>query len=243
MKTVERFAEELVDQDSIEAWHKRLFLMGRDLGYDYASLAIFQNRDTPIAVANAFLHTNFPDELLSKYDRENMGEIDPIVCHCMARSTALVWSPAIFSAPQQKQLYEEACGHGIRSGVTLPCHGPNGEFGMLSFASGAQPDEHFEQETMRNVPELSCFRDFIFETFCGFMKRPSLTKGDIDLSARELECLKWCATGKSSWDIAQLMNCTEATVNFHFANIRRKFGASSRRLAIVQAIRLGFISV
>jgi LuxR family quorum-sensing transcriptional regulator LasR len=37
------------------------------------------------------------------------------------------------------------------------------------------------------------------------------------------------------------MNCAEATVNFHFANARRKFKVSTRQQAIVKAIRLGLI--
>lgn len=242
MKTIERFTE-LAVHDSIEMWRDEIFRVGLDLGYEHASLAIFPSRDTTIETVNAFLHTSFPDELLSKYDDEKMGEIDPVVSHCMIKSTPLVWSPALFSMRRQQELYEEACNHGIRSGVTLPYHGPNGEFGLLCFASGAMPDEHFQRDALRNIPELSCFRDFICETFSAFMKRPPLTKDNVEITSRELECLKWCATGKSSWDIAQLMNCTEATVNFHFANIRRKFGVSSRRLAIVKAIRMGFISL
>jgi len=241
MNTVERFAE-LLNDDSVEAWRERVFLVGRDLGYEHTLLAIFPSRDSQ-ALAHAFLHTNFPDELLGKYDGENMGEIDPILSHCMARSTALVWSPDIFAVPRQRELYQAFCSHGIRSGLTLPYHGPKGEFGLLSFASGASPDERFTRAAQHHIPDLSCFRDFIFETFCNFMTRPSLVKGNIEITSRELECLKWCATGKSSWDIAQLMNCTESTVNFHFANIRRKFGASSRRLAIVKAIRMGFITL
>lgn len=243
MKTIERFAE-LMCHDSIETWREQVLQVGSDLGYKHTSLAIFPSRDTPIEVANAFLHTNFPDELLIKYDEEKMGEIDPVVSHCMIKSTPLIWTPDLFSMRRQRALYEEACSHGIRSGVTLPYHGPRGELGLLCFASDIKPDEYFEREALRNIPELSCFRDFIFETFTGFMKkRPPLIKDNIEITSRELECLKWCATGKSSWDIAQLLNCTEATVNFHFANIRRKFGASSRRLAIIKAIRLGFITL
>lgn len=59
------------------------------------------------------------------------------------------------------------------------------------------------------------------------------------LSAREQEILKWCAMGKSSWEIGQILNCTEAGVNYHFCNIRRKFGVSSRWLALVKALEMG----
>lgn len=61
------------------------------------------------------------------------------------------------------------------------------------------------------------------------------------LTARELECLQWSATGKSSWEISTILNISESAVNFHMANIRSKFNVSSRRQAVVQAIRFGLI--
>ncbi|MNB74058.1 Transcriptional activator protein LasR [compost metagenome] len=48
------------------------------------------------------------------------------------------------------------------------------------------------------------------------------------LSTEELEILKWCAMGKSSWEIAQTLARSEAGVNYHIDNILRKFGVSSR---------------
>jgi LuxR family quorum-sensing transcriptional regulator LasR len=35
--------------------------------------------------------------------------------------------------------------------------------------------------------------------------------------------------------------CTEATINFHFSNIRKKFKVNTRQQAIVKAMQLGLI--
>ena len=58
----------------------------------------------------------------------------------------------------------------------------------------------------------------------------------------EIDFLKWSAVGKTSWETAKILMCTEATVNFHFSNIRRKMNVTSRRQAVVKAIRLGMIN-
>ncbi|VVO42761.1 helix-turn-helix transcriptional regulator [Pseudomonas fluorescens] len=63
----------------------------------------------------------------------------------------------------------------------------------------------------------------------------------IKLTAREKEVLQWSAIGKSSWEIAQIVDCTEAGVNYHFCNIRRKFGVRSRWIAMVMALEQGLI--
>lgn len=63
----------------------------------------------------------------------------------------------------------------------------------------------------------------------------------IKLTAREKEVLQWSAAGKSSWEIGQIVCCTEAGVNYHFCNIRRKFGVRSRSRATIMALEQGLI--
>ncbi|WP_260441462.1 LuxR C-terminal-related transcriptional regulator, partial [Pseudomonas aeruginosa] len=40
-----------------------------------------------------------------------------------------------------------------------------------------------------------------------------------------------------------ICNCSEANVNFHMGNIRRKFGVTSRRVAAIMAVNLGLITL
>ncbi|WP_160106987.1 helix-turn-helix transcriptional regulator [Pseudomonas izuensis] len=63
----------------------------------------------------------------------------------------------------------------------------------------------------------------------------------ITLTAREKEVLKWGLAGKSSWETARICGCTEAGVNYHYCNIRRKFGVRSRWVAMVKALEQGLI--
>ncbi len=243
MKTME-YLSELASLGNVDSWREQVIQFGASMGYQHASLVIFPSHETPIEVDKAFVHATLPREFFSWYDKEKMGDVDPVVSHCMRRLTPIVWSFGDFPSDRQQQLYEELCRYDARSGIALPHHGPNGEFGILCFAANSRITEKSRQEALRDIPELACFRDYIMEVFSGLMSKPSaMSMGGIELTAREIECMKWCASGKSSWDIARLMNCTEATVNYHFTNIRRKFGASSRRMAIIKAIRMGFIKV
>lgn len=66
---------------------------------------------------------------------------------------------------------------------------------------------------------------------------------DITLTKREKEVLLWSARGKSSWEIGQIVNCSESGVNYHFCNIRRKFGVSSRWTAVFKALEQGLIQL
>jgi LuxR family quorum-sensing transcriptional regulator LasR len=241
MKSIEQLSN-LISCTCVEDWRDQIFKTGRDMGYERTLLAIFPDRNTPVEVEFAFLHTSYSSSWLNKYDDEQMGQVDPVVSHCMNKSVPLIWSPQIFSTRSQNEMYEEACSHGLRSGVTLPIHGANSEMGILCFVSDTKPNNQAERDVVRSIPKLSYFRDIIFETSQQFMMKPVQIKPLIKLTRRELECLQWSITGKSSWDIGQILNCTEAAVNFHFKNIRRKFGTSTRRQAIVKAIRIGIIT-
>jgi LuxR family quorum-sensing transcriptional regulator LasR len=242
MESIEQFAE-LVNYASVESWRVQIFKICHALGFERTMLAIVPGRNSPIEAEVAFLQSNYSPEWRNKYDGEKMGRVDPTVSHCAVKSIPLIWSPCIFSGHKQKEMYEEACSYGLRSGVTLPAHGAAGELGMLCLASDARPDKSFAREAARNMPRLCLLRDFILETSAQYM-RPAAAPVEqmVSLTPRELECLKWGAAGKSSWDIGQILHCTEAAVNFHFANIRRKFHTVSRHQAIVKAIRMGIIN-
>lgn len=64
---------------------------------------------------------------------------------------------------------------------------------------------------------------------------------DIELNQREIEALVWSARGKTSAEIATLMNITKRTVDFHIDNARAKLGASTRIEAVVRAVSGGLI--
>lgn len=240
MDAIEKFAG-LACCNTAEAWQDQVFRHGARLGYEQALIAIFPHRQTPLEAAFAFLHSNYPAGWRRRYDAGKLGYVDPTVTHCATKSVPLIWSPEIFSSGPQREMYEEACGHGLRSGVTLPIHGARGEFGILCFVTDSRPDRNFQRNASNNLSELALLRDFVVETSLRFREPRLAPEKPVSLTKRELECLKWGAAGKTSWETAQILHCTEATVNFHFGNIRRKFDVDSRRQAVVKAIRCGLI--
>jgi len=57
----------------------------------------------------------------------------------------------------------------------------------------------------------------------------------IHLSEREVEALTWAARGKTSAEIAQILNLSKRTVDFHMDNAREKLGVSTRIQAVIKA--------
>lgn len=63
----------------------------------------------------------------------------------------------------------------------------------------------------------------------------------IDLTAREREVLRERAKSGSIKVIARRLDITEATVNYHLKNIRRKFQIEDTGVLLVEATKLGLI--
>jgi DNA-binding NarL/FixJ family response regulator len=57
----------------------------------------------------------------------------------------------------------------------------------------------------------------------------------VDLNDREIETLTWAARGKTSAEIAQIINLTKRTVDFHIDNARIKLGVATRIQAAIKA--------
>lgn len=196
MKSTEQFTD-LMRCDSVAVWRDLVFKLGNDLGYEQTLLSIMPSRNTPVEAEFAFFHSNYPTEWRNKYDAEKMQHIDPTVIHCARKSIPLIWSSDIFSTRKQKEMYEAACSYGLRSGVTLPIHGAQGELGILCFVTDTKPGKYFQQEAHRMFPELSYLRDVIFETSLRFIKPSKSPEESPSITPRELECIKWCAAGKT----------------------------------------------
>jgi DNA-binding CsgD family transcriptional regulator len=54
------------------------------------------------------------------------------------------------------------------------------------------------------------------------------------LSARERECLRWVAAGKTDWEISVILGISAATVRFHLDRSRHKLGVRSRAQAVAR---------
>ncbi|MDB5745633.1 MAG: hypothetical protein JWP72_481 [Massilia sp.] len=230
---------QLLEAQNADAWGQSLFKLANSLGYDQVLYGVVQSRHAQFE--QAFLQSNYSPEWRARYDADHLTYVDPTVVHCLTSTLPIVWQPNTFATERGRALYEEACCHGIRTGATLPIHGPGGEVGVLSFASDAAPGEAFSREMAQNMGTLALVRDYAFASSVAFSHKgggepvPRLTR-------RELEMLQWVMAGKSSWEISMITRCSEATVNFHLANVRQKFSVNTRQQAVVKAIALGLLT-
>jgi len=62
------------------------------------------------------------------------------------------------------------------------------------------------------------------------------------LTKREVEVLRWTAEGKSSDEIAKLLNLSVNTINYHIKKSVAKLGVPNKTAATVRAALLGLFN-
>lgn len=230
---------QLVESKDAESWRRALLALSGQLGFEHVMYAVVHSRHTQYE--NAFVQSNYSAEWRERYDAERFAYVDPTVVHCLTSTLPIIWEPGAFDTEAGRILYEEASAHGMRTGVTLPIHGPSGEVGLLSLASDTAPGAQFTREIMQHMADLTLLRDYSFASSVPFA-HPAGGEQVPRLTRRELEVLNWVMAGKSSWEISMITRCSEATVNFHLANVRQKFNVNTRQQAVVKAIALGLLN-
>jgi DNA-binding NarL/FixJ family response regulator len=73
------------------------------------------------------------------------------------------------------------------------------------------------------------------------VERDEIWPNGAGMSGREVEVLTWAARGKTSAEIAMILELSKRTIDFHLDNARMKLGAATRIEAAIMAVTSGLI--
>lgn len=183
---------------------------------------------------------SYPDGWKERYVKMGYDKIDPIIKKSRNRIDAVQWSEVYRDAStteNERRVLDEAAAFGLKSGVTVPLHGPAGSFTIMSFA---QPWSREFQNRTTTYLQLAALHFHVRITELGYSNR--LKHVNI-LSFREKECMLWTARGKSSWEIGRILGISANTVNFHLKNAMRKLDTANRTAAAIKATNLRIIEI
>ena len=190
-------------------------------------------RDEDLADTIVVRSFGINDDWHDIYVAHNYALIDPVLEMSKETNEVFNWKDAYEKYGEgAEDFIFMASELGLREGYSIAIHA--NDFTGIACATSVtyegknlSDDDHLMIKTL--IPHLNSIL-----ARPGFLKSPNLTD-------KQLDVLKWAGENKSYWEIGTIMGISERTVKFHFKNIFRKLGVSSRGEAILKAKIKGVI--
>ena len=128
----------------------------------------------------------------------------------------------------------------IATGVSFPVHHKDGAVGILSLVPDADADTGEGARGHSKWLYGAVIANYVHEAMLQLVRKNELLL-NAPLTPRELECLKWIAHGKSTWEISRILGISEHGVQHHVRNTMEKFDVTSRHEAVARAMACGVI--
>jgi len=210
-------------------------LLGR---YGFAHFAFSGVPYNSDSLPGIVLAHRIPAELFKLYVERRYADIDPCMQHLRRIAEPFRWRDVPYDSerePRAAELMALVTDFGLSQGFFVPIPSPAGTFGNVWMAGSK-----FEL-TARTQPALHLISLYAFDRIQRLAgplpdQRPRLT-------AREKEVLAWTASGKSAWEIGEILGIAKRTVDQHAQSAFRKLGAANRTQAVAIAVRERLIDI
>lgn len=190
---------------------------------------------------DGILLNNRPSEYVERYAEKNYVIYDPCVKELRLNMNPYSWRDVREGRDLKKSersIIDEARDFGANDGFIVPIVNLSGSVSLFC-PWGHEPDL---------TPRARAALEVI-----GIYSHHALTRALVQkqredvvhtpLTPREREIMQWVAIGKTDEEIADILSISTTTVTSHVENAKQKLDAFRRTYAVVQAIRLGEISL
>ncbi|WP_444944878.1 autoinducer binding domain-containing protein [Microbulbifer sp. ZKSA006] len=205
------------------------------LGFDY--FAYGMRVSIPITQPQFKLLNNYPEAWQQRYERQGYMACDPTVKHGIKSNTPVTWSESLYKDVQH--FWEDAKSYGLCWGWAQSSRLNRSAIGMLTLARSGE--ELRANELYEKTPHLLWINQLAQVKFQEAWLEGMLPHPESPLSKREIEVIKWCAEGKTSFEIAAILNISERTANFHIGNSIKKLNVNNKTAVVIRAFQLGII--
>ncbi len=253
-RVFEEYLNELNSCQSTDELHPLLDKLGQLHGFGYSTYADVRRvplRGEPLP----FFITTIPAEFTARYVEMNMASFDPIVRRAATSNSPFLWTdvrpfndwarrrPGVKTSA--RKLMDLATDFRFHQGYAVPCHALDASgrpaSALVSFYWLGKPEDLMRHDALPVWLRLAVL--VFHERMLALRGCATNDNGAApELSDREVECLVWSSRGKTTAEVADILQVGKRTVEFHISNCMRKLGVYSKIHAVAVAIQLGLIS-
>jgi DNA-binding CsgD family transcriptional regulator len=188
-----------------------------------------------------FGHVTYPQAWVDRYTEQGYVKIDPVIAAALKSVLPINWGDVGLNRKDVRKLFGEAKEFGIGTqGLTFPIRGYAGDRAFFTIVGdmNGRDWESFRAEYMAQLNILSLYVHNMIQK----KLNTKVFEVNSTLSPREVECLKWCANGKTFGDIGKILSISENTVKMYLDTARHKLNCLNITHAVARAIQLDLIS-
>lgn len=206
-------------------------------GYSYfIFMRLPENREAKLS--DVAIVTNWDPELIKAYDAKLSLSTSPIIERLYDSILPFNWEigQQIGSVDCENQSYADELfsNFGMLSGLYLSVSDRNGKRGAFGLSgTRGEPDKN-------EIKSLLYLASNAFEKLSGIEEEVHSVK--VKLTDRERECVYWTAAGKTSSEVAQILNISENTINHYLSTAANKLDTVNKAHTVAKALRLGILN-
>lgn len=178
--------------------------------------------------------SSYPKPWLARYLDKNYFSVDPVVKVARCADAPFEWSSETLPSMSREevQMMREAAEFGIRAGVSVAVKLPYGAFGILTLA-GDSTTFHLDLDPYVGPLSVAiCLGNTVLTN----ERATPVLSHPINLTKRQVQCLKWASYGKSAKATAAILGISDNAVAFHIKKARQRLQART----ISEAIRTAY---
>lgn len=199
-------------------------------------ITVIDRPDAPTQFINV---SNVPDTAWHDLD-PTVGRRDPLMQHLKFHSTPMVWGPQSYQAPIVSDIYDIISAFGLKSGIGLAQHMPNG----IHFYYGVEVDQEqtLQPKQLRHIiAEMQAFSVHACDTAARLFVPADKKEPKIQLSAAQGNILRWILDGSSVSEVADRMNLSQSDTQKQVRAAVEILRCANEHQAALKAVRLMII--
>lgn len=141
----------------------------------------------------------------------------------------------------ERQMRRDSLDFGARAGLSIPIHGPHNNFATLLLVK--MHDEQFNLQDCHNHYEFFVAAYQYYHYIQAHLLNEVTEKESFHLTQREIQCLLLISNDYSVKQMAQHLELSERTINFHIQKINKKLGTKNKYKSLAKALECQLLTL
>ncbi|ARG96589.1 helix-turn-helix transcriptional regulator [Legionella micdadei] len=134
----------------------------------------------------------------------------------------------------ERKMRLDSIAFGTKAGLSIPIHGPQNNFAILLLVQMQNEQSILQQQGLQY--ELFVAAHLYYHYIQIHLLNETQEKQSFRLTQREIQCLLLIAKHYSVKQMAQLLELSERTINFHIQKINKKLGTKNKYQSLAKAL-------